>query len=307
MQPEESAVVQRAVAISVVMPVYNGETFLRQAVLSILNQTVRDIELILINDGSSDATAAIAQELCAADPRIRYFTQENRGVIATLNRGLELSRGEFIARMDADDVAHPRRFEKQLALLRSKPDVVICGSEAILFGDTTGRLRKPASDAQCRAWQLLGPCFIHPTVMFRRNLVDGGIRYRTEYRHAEDYDFWFQVAALGKMENIREPLLSYRVHGGQVTRTRRLAQTAMHADIAAAHLLEAGVSVDRNSLHAILFPELSHVSRWAILLSACSLFARMLARGKTTPRLMLGTACHIALHRRTGVQAGAAC
>lgn len=293
--------------ISVLMPVYNGEAFLRDAVLSILNQTEPDFELVLINDGSTDATAVIAQELCAADFRIRYFAQENCGLVVTLNRGLELCRGEFIARMDADDLAHPRRFEKQLALLRSKPEVVICGSEVILFGDATGKSRKPYSDAECRAWQLLGPCFIHPTVMFRRSVVDGGIRYRAACLHAEDYDFWFQVGAVGKMENIREPLLSYRFHKGQVTRTKRLAQATMHVDIAATHLLKAGVAVHRNTLHSILFPELSELPRWSILLSASALFFRMVARHRFVPRLMLGTAWNIVFHRRATLQPKVAC
>jgi glycosyltransferase involved in cell wall biosynthesis len=279
------------------MPACNAALFLRSSVLSILNQSEQCLELILIDDGSTDDTPRIARELQEGDRRIRFFHQENRGVVAALNRALELCQGDFIARMDADDVAHPQRLERQLALLRSKPDVVICGSEAILIGEGRGRWRRPGSDASCRAWQLLAPCFIHPTVMFRRSVVDAGVRYRAAYAHAEDYEFWSQVGALGKMENIREPLLSYRVHAAQVTRTRRPEQVEMHVAVAASNLAGAGVAVDRSQLAAILFPATSGLSRWTILIAACRLFVRMIARGQFVPRLMLGTlwnivACH---------------
>ena len=287
----------RAPAVSVLLPACNAAPFLREAVASILQQTEPNFELILVDDGSSDGTADLVRELAAGDGRIRCFFQQNQGVVATLNRGLALCRGDFIARMDADDVAHPQRLERQLALLRSKPDVVICGSEAILIGEGRGRWRRPRSDASCRAWQLLAPCFIHPTVMFRRSVVDAGVRYRAAYAHAEDYEFWSQVGALGKMENIREPLLSYRVHAAQVTRTRRPEQVEMHVAVAASNLAGAGVAVDRSQLAAILFPATSELSRWTILIAACRLFVRMIARGKFVPRLMLGTlwnivACH---------------
>jgi len=285
--------------ISVVMPAYNAAPYLREAIASIVGQTERDFELILINDGSTDATHAIAQEFCAADPRIRYFTQDNCGLVATLNRGLELCRGEFIARMDADDIALPQRFEKQLALLRRKPDLVICGTAAILFGDVNGKSRKPTSDRSCRSWQLLGPAFVHPTVMFRRSVVDRGIRYRSEFLHAEDYEFWFQLAALGGMENIREPLLRYRFHGGQVTSTKRLPQQRMHVEIARTHLAAEGIPVDRQDLHDILWPETSDRPRLRVLWSAMRLFARMVARGKAAPVLMAATACNILRHERT--------
>lgn len=284
--------------VSVVLPVHNGAAFLKEAVDSILQQTAPDFELILIDDGSTDATHDLAQELCAADARIRYVRQDNRGITATLNRGLELCRGDFIARMDADDVAHPQRLEKQLALLRREPDVVICGTAVRLIGEASGLQRKPRSDRACRAWQLLLPCFVHPTVVFRRCVVDDGLRYRDEYLHAEDYDFWFRVGELGKMRNIGEPLLSYRIHSGQVTSSKRAVQRRTHIDIAAAHLARTGIRIDPAHLHDVLWPELSARSRWSILLSAGWLYLRMALAGRSSPGLMAGMAWHIVRHQR---------
>lgn len=285
-------------AISVVMPAYQAAPFLREAVESILRQTERDFELILINDGSKDGTHAIAQELCAQDGRIRYFTQDNRGVVATLNRGLELAQGEFIARMDSDDVAHPQRFEKQLALLRSKHEVIVCGTQAVLFGAATGPWVLPRSDRACRARQLLQPCFVHPSVMFRRSAIDRGARYRADCLHAEDYDFWFQLGALGRMENLDEPLLFYRVHGGQVTNTKREAQRATHVAIASARLAEEGIAIEGARLHDLLWPELAGRSRAAILSTACWLSARLALKGRFDAALMLPMAAHILRHKR---------
>jgi glycosyltransferase involved in cell wall biosynthesis len=284
--------------ISVVVPAYNAAPFLRDAVCSILEQTERDFELILINDGSTDKTHAIAQELARADGRIRYFTQDNRGVVATLNRGLELCRGEFIARMDADDVARTDRFEKQLALLRSDPELVLCGSDALQIGEATGRIRKPGSDRSCRAWQLIGPCFVHPSVMFRRTVVDRGVRYRMACQYAEDYAFWFEVAALGQVRNIKEPLLFYRVHGEQITNTRRVRQTWVHTEIAVGRLAEHGIAINRAQFHDILWPEQSERSRLGLLVSTCSLFLRMALKGQFAPYLMLGTCWNIVRHER---------
>lgn len=284
-------------AISVVMPAFNAGAYLLEAVESILGQTERDFELILINDGSADATHEIAQELCARDSRIRYFSQENSGIVATLNRGLDLCRGEFIARMDADDIAHSRRFEKQLQLLQQNPQVVICGSDALMIGKASGRLRKPRSDRACRAWLLIGPCFVHPSVMFRRSVIDRGLRYRAACEYAEDYDFWFQIAALGQLRNLREPLLSYRFHGAQLTSTKRQTQCSTHVDIATAQLAGQGIRIDKRDFHAILWPEQSNQPGWRILLSAWSLFLRMMVRRNFAPYLMLGTSWNILRHK----------
>jgi glycosyltransferase involved in cell wall biosynthesis len=284
---------ERSPVISVLVPAYNAAPFLREAIASILGQTERAFEIVLIDDGSTDATAEIARELCAADSRIRYFSHENRGIVATLNRGLELCRGEFIARMDADDVSRGDRLEKQLELLRKHPEVVICGSDALRFGQAKGRIRKPRSDRACRAWLLLDPPFVHPGVMFRRSVVDAGLRYRPAVEFAEDYDFWCQVAALGAMRNIPQPLLFYRFHAGQITSTRRARQQCGHVATATAQLAQSGIVIEPAALQAMLWPEQSDRGRWRILLSTWGLFLRMATIGKFVPYLMLAISWNI--------------
>lgn len=289
--------IPRAPAISVIMPAHNAAAYLREAVESILAQSERDFELILINDGSTDATHEIAQQLCDVDGRIRYFAQENQGIVAALNRGLALCKGEFIARMDADDVARADRLERQLKLLRAHPDIVICGSQAIIFGQVKGKFRKPRSDAACRAWLLLDPCFVHPTVMFRRSLIDAGIRYRSAFLYGEDYDFWCQAAQHGRLANLGQALLRYRSHGSQLTSTRRTAQEWVHVDIARSRLAEVGIAIGRQELHEILWPERSARSRLRILLSVCGLSWRLAVRGKLAVYLMLAIAWKIVRSR----------
>lgn len=282
--------------ISVLMPAYNAQQYLREAVASILNQTERDFELILVNDGSTDETHSIAQELSSVDSRIRYFSQDNRGVVAALNRGLELCKGDFIARMDADDVSHPRRLEQQLALLRANPDVIICGSDALVLGRAGSRIRKPRSDRACRACLLVFPCFVHPSVMFRRSVVDRGLRYRADFQYAEDYDLWVRIGELGKMRNIRQPLLSYRLHADQLTRTRQTPQQQVHTDISTRRLAEAGIVIGAQEFRDIFWPQHSARSRPRILLSACFLFLRMAVRGRFSLSLVLSTCLNILLH-----------
>lgn len=238
--------------VSVVLPAYNAANYLREAVESILDQTVRDFELILINDGSSDATHEIAQEIASRDGRVVYILQENMGIVSALNRGLELCRGKFVARMDADDISCPDRFEKQLKLMRSNPNVIACGSDARLFGGGDGRYRTPSSDLSCRTMLLFMPCFIHPSVMFRRGVIDAGLRYRSDYQYVEDYEFWIRLSKLGELRNIQEPLLHYRIHSFQIGSTKREKQAELHVDLSAVKLAEIGVVIDRAMLSDLI-------------------------------------------------------
>lgn len=127
-------------AISVVMSVYNGEAFLAEAVESILNQTLPDFEFVIINDGSNDKTAEILSDYAKRDPRVRVFPQENKGRAKSLNRGIDLARAPVIARMDADDIAFPSRFEQQLELLTAQPDIGLLGGAVELVTGNGGSL-----------------------------------------------------------------------------------------------------------------------------------------------------------------------
>ncbi|SDS34663.1 Glycosyltransferase involved in cell wall bisynthesis [Pseudomonas asplenii] len=203
--------------ISVVLPVYNGQPFLVEAIDSILAQSVTDFELIVIDDGSSDGSLGILREYERKDPRVRVFTQKNQGLTSTLNKALELAEGQWVARMDQDDIALPFRFERQLDyLVHSNVDLV--GSWVKRFGSSDQRtVRLPESEAAIKMEMLFGSPFAHPTVMMSADLARQ-LRYDPSCDKAEDYDLWVRAAIAGwKMANVPEVLLLYRVHPAQIS------------------------------------------------------------------------------------------
>lgn len=276
--------------VSVVLPAYNAELYIREAVLSVLAQTESSLEVILINDGSTDGTAEICRELKSNDRRIVYVDQANQGIVRSLNVGLELSRAPFIARMDADDIANPERFATQLSVFRNHPDVVVCGSDVELFGVRTGYMRLPRHDRGCRAMLLFMPCFAHPAVMFRRKLIDVGLRYSVEHEYVEDYEFWTRASKFGRLANVASPLLRYRTHPDQITSTKRERQKELQAEIASAAIRAIGVSVSASRVKTILWPASAMRSRIAALISTASLSLRLARKGHfealTTLRLL---------------------
>ncbi len=204
-------------AVTVLMPLYNSAPWVGEAIQSILSQTFSDFELLVINDGSTDRSAEVVRAI--SDPRIRLVENEsNIGLIATLNRGTELARGDLIARLDSDDVAELRRLEWQTAFLAAHPEVAVLGGDTRFFGGVSGRGRYPAHPDEVRATLLFDTAFAHPTVMMRRSLfVDHGVRYPAELVHAEDYGLWCRLTELGfRMANLPHVLVRYRCHGQQV-------------------------------------------------------------------------------------------
>jgi glycosyltransferase involved in cell wall biosynthesis len=200
------------------MPVYNGESFFREAVQSILGQTFTDFELLVINDGSSDRSVEIMDSY--HDPRIRLVHNErNLGLIATLNKGLDLARGEYIARMDCDDLSHPKRLEKQVAFLEAHADVSLCGTWIRKFGIGKDKICRYHTDPLLLVCGLFFDSVLaHPTVMFRKSMfVEIGLTYDVAYRHAEDYELWVRASKFHKLGTIAEVLLDYRIHPAQVS------------------------------------------------------------------------------------------
>lgn len=195
------------------MPAFNDGRFIREAIDSILAQTFGDFELLIIDDGSTDDTPAILAAI--SDPRLRVVrNDENRGLVFTLNLGIEQSRGRYIARMDADDIAEPHRLAAQYAFLEEHAEISIAGSSRTLI-DEAGRYVATAAavpdDAGIRWKCLLGNPFAHPTVMMRRDLLlRHNLRYRDAYR-AEDYDLWPRLLAVTQGANLAEPLVRYRL------------------------------------------------------------------------------------------------
>lgn len=205
--------------ISVLMPVYNGQQYLAEAIESILNQTYTHFELLLLDDGSSDNSAQIIKGF--NDSRIVYVKNEtNKGLIYTLNRGVGLAKGAFIARMDADDVSVNNRFEKQIQEFQNDEKLVICGSFIKTFGNGAEQYisHMSVTNSQILASIFFTCPFAHPSVMIRKeSLLQLNEVYREDYKHSEDYDLWSRLVFVGNSKNIPEFLLNYRVHDKQVS------------------------------------------------------------------------------------------
>lgn len=198
--------------VTVLMPVYNAAKFLREAMDSILSQTFTDYEFLILDDGSTDESAAIIGSY--TDPRIRLVRNDrNLRLAATLNRGLELVRGEYIARMDADDISLPERLAKQVAFLDAHPDIGLCGTWAQAFGDAQFQLLHPADPEHIRAKLLFDSAFVHPAVVLRRETFARHHLVYREFYPMDDYDLWLRAARLFPLANIPEHLLRYRVTG----------------------------------------------------------------------------------------------
>lgn len=229
--------------ISVIMPAYNAEKYIQEAIDSILCQNISDFELIVINDCSQDRTEQLI--LSYSDPRIVYVKNEkNLGVARTLNKGLELANGQYIARMDADDVSLPDRFEKQLIYMENNPGTVVCGSNILIFTDDGDEklCRYPKNDRQIKTALLFACPFAHPSVMMRADMLrTHGLRYEEAFEKVEDYRLWSRLASLGDFANLPEPLLRYRSHSAQVCATSSQAQYEGKLRLAATILPQIGI------------------------------------------------------------------
>lgn len=226
------------ISVSVLMPVYNGERFVGEAIESILCQSLESFELIVIDDGSTDRTSEILDLYSRRDARVRVVRQPNSGIVAALNTGLEVVRGRFVARMDADDVAMPDRLQIQAGFLEKNADYVAVGSSYALIGSITGLVRKPKTNRGCLACLILQSCFGHPTVMMRTETLRlNKICYETEFQYAEDYRLWTVLCSHGKLANLGMPLLSYRIHDSQVRAEKSELQRLRHASVSSAFIL----------------------------------------------------------------------
>ena len=206
--------------ISVLMPVYNAAPYLAEAIQSILAQTWVDFEFLIINDGSTDGSAAVIDGFARQDQRVKVLHQENRGIVEALNQGLSLARGRYIARMDADDISLPERFARQIAFLDANPSVAICGSACRKFylGRAHGVIPVAINPAEISARLLFRASIVHPSVMMRRDaVVRGQFNYRAGYPHAEDFDLWQRMAESNRIANLPDVLVLWRVHGTQST------------------------------------------------------------------------------------------
>ena len=212
--------------ISVIMPVYNGEKYLREALESILNQTFKDFEFIIINDGSTDKTLETIQSF--TDPRIKLITQENRGIIYSLNKGITESRGKYIARMDADDISLPERLEKEYRFLEQNPNYGIVGTTFLIINKNNQVIGVNAvllENEDLEKEIIIETTFGHGTVMMRKSVLDTVGYYNPKALHAEDFDLWTRFAEKSKMANLSEVLYLWRDNPQGISRTKNLTQS----------------------------------------------------------------------------------
>jgi glycosyltransferase involved in cell wall biosynthesis len=209
--------------ISIIMPVYNGEKFIKKTIDSILNQSFSDYELIIVDDGSVDDSYKIIHSY--HDKRIRYFKNEkNSGIVFSLNRALGIASAEYIARIDADDICLENRFKIQLDFLENNKNVGVC-SGSICYIDADGNegitVRMPTSADECKVKFLFGNPIIHPASMFRRELAVKVGGYTEGMEPAEDYDFWLKLLEISEVQNVEEVLLKYRIHSSNYSMIKR--------------------------------------------------------------------------------------
>ena len=205
---------------SVVMSVFNGERFLREAVESILGQSFRDFEFIIINDGSTDGTAAMLDSYARSDSRVRVYHQENKGLIASLNRGCGLARGKYIVRMDADDVSMPDRLERQIGFLENHEKVGLLGGAYEGIDDQGRRVyleQPPLEDESIRA-ALRSFSFVitHPSAVMRKQAFDATGGYRAQFLHGEDWDLFYRIVDGWGVANLPDVVLRKRIHSDEV-------------------------------------------------------------------------------------------
>lgn len=223
-------------AVSVILACYNTARYIGPAVKSVLAQTFGDFELILLDDGSTDRSTEICNQLAAEDSRIRLISRPNKGLTRTLNEGISLAAAPLIARMDADDLSLPTRFEKQVAYLNAHTECVCVGSRVTLIDPydspisvTDHKLDHDAIEADLLKG--IGWAIVHPAAMMRTDAVRRVGGYREQFKTSQDLDLWLRLAEIGKLANLQEPLVRYRQHFESVANTKHEEQWRVKAQI----------------------------------------------------------------------------
>lgn len=212
--------------VTVLMSVYNGEKYLQEAIDSILGQTFKDFEFLIINDGSTDKTGEILESY--NDPRIKIIdNKKNIGLTKSLNKGLRLARGEYIARQDADDISCDNRLEKQIKFLNENLDIAIVGTNYFRInekGDIIQEIKRQEKDKDIKKYLLNGNQLGHGTIMFRKSCIEKVGFYREEFKFAQDYDFVLHFSEKYKLANIPETLYKWRINTNSVSVSRKIIQ-----------------------------------------------------------------------------------
>lgn len=247
--------------ISVIMPVFNAEKYLENAIKSILNQTYTDFELIIINDKSTDSSFKIISDFKKIDTRIIIINNDsNLGPALSRNKGIDIANGEYIALMDADDISKSYRFKKQVAILEENKDIGLCGSWFTLFGDKieTQVIKHFETHEELKV-NFLKDCYIgNPTVLVRKNLVLNE-KFNPEFVPIEDYELWSRLINKTKFYNLQESLLDYRWHNTNISQTSNFNIKKLHKKVRLNQLSYLGISDNKSDsdfyLNAIRYSE----------------------------------------------------
>ncbi len=207
--------------VSILMPLYNGERYVRQAIQSVVEQTYTNWELLIVNDGSTDNSEKIVLEF--DDERIHYAKNEvNKGIVYTRNRLFELAKGDYWAILDCDDIAHPQRIAKQVHFLQQNPEYILCGTWATKIneeGMKIGKMQPLISNENIQINQLFQSSFIQSSVLLRADAIQN-VHYNADFSVAEDFDLWERLLQMGKGANLPEYLLEYRWYEGNTSTTK---------------------------------------------------------------------------------------
>jgi glycosyltransferase involved in cell wall biosynthesis len=211
------------IKISVLMPVYNCELYIKEAIDSILNQTFSNFELLIIDDCSTDKTLGIIKSY--SDSRIQIIEKDkNTGLSNSLNYGLQIAKGEYIARMDGDDFSFPQRFEYQIDFLENNPDYVLCGTQFEYINSSEVNF-VPLENDDIMLEFLIRNTIVHSSVMMRNEVLKhNNLFYVNDNEPAEDYHLWVKLISLGKFKNLEKVLLKYRIHENQVSESSKEKQ-----------------------------------------------------------------------------------
>lgn len=240
--------------VSVLIPCYNVEKYVEESLNSILNQTYRNLEIVAINDCSTDRTKEILERMAKQDSRIRLINnEENLKLIKTLNNGIGLCNGEYIARMDADDISLPTRIEKEVGFLETNKDHDIVSTQFYAFRSENPNKRSlhhsPLHDDELRAYLLFKSGICHPAVMIRKRVfTELRLKFGTEYLHVEDYALWSEAIYKTKIANLGEALLLYRVHKNQVSSLHEELQSENKKKVFKIHCKHLGLPMSEEYL-----------------------------------------------------------
>lgn len=239
--------------LSVIMPAYNEELFLEEAIQSILGQSFSDFQLTIVNDNSTDGTQKIIERFVHSDPRVSCIQNTtNLGPAKSRNLAIDGTNTPFIAFMDADDIAVSTRFEKQLAFLRKNPTIGVCGSWSIVFGDKKAVLSNDVDHEKIKVG-FLSHCAVHnPTVMLRRSSL-GALRFDEKMMVGEDYSLYSQLIATAKFHNLPEKLMYYRWHQNNISQTRITALHASELAIRSKQLSNLGIRPEDPNLQNYIY------------------------------------------------------